>query len=212
MALHDPKLPPDFVRERDAGCLVAGVDEAGRGPWAGPVVAAAVILDEGRLPIGLNDSKKLTEKKRETLFDALEEQAVSIGVAIGEVRDIDENNILVSTLSAMRRAVYALQVKPGLVLIDGNKAPRLDMPTETLVKGDAKSLSIAAASIIAKVTRDRIMRELHRDFPNYGWDRNKGYGTKAHDAALRQFGVTPHHRRSFKPIHNMLIEESSLTY
>lgn len=212
MALHDPKLPPDFVRERHAGCLVAGVDEAGRGPWAGPVVAAAVILDKSNLPSGLNDSKKLSETRREELFDVIGRQALSLSVAIGDVAEIDQHNILATTLHAMSRAVASLDVTPALVLIDGNRSPRLDLPHETLVKGDARSLSIAAASIIAKVTRDRIMRALHIEFPDYAWNRNKGYGTRAHDAALRKFGVTPHHRRRFKPIHNMLIEESSLTY
>jgi len=212
MAFHDPRLPPDFVREREAGCLVAGVDEAGRGPWAGPVVAAAVILDGSNLPEGLNDSKKLSETRREQLFDVIEAQALAVAVAVGDVAEIDALNILATTLGAMSRCVAGLDVTPDLVLIDGNKAPRLSVPHETMVKGDARSLSIAAASIIAKVTRDRIMRALHKDFPNYAWDRNKGYGTSAHQSALQEFGVTPHHRRSFKPIHNMLIEESSLTY
>jgi ribonuclease HII len=212
MSFKDPNLPPDFAREQKAGCLVAGVDEAGRGPWAGPVTCAAVVLDPKNLPKGLNDSKKLSEQKREALFEDLQDKALAIGIAFVEVAEIDRNNILAATLSGMKRAVEELSIAPGLVLIDGNKAPKLGLPHETLVKGDARSMSIAAASIIAKVSRDRLMRSLHDKFPEYGWDSNKGYGTKVHQEALKIHGVTPHHRRSFRPIHNMLIEESSLTY
>ncbi|TNE35835.1 MAG: ribonuclease HII [Alphaproteobacteria bacterium] len=204
MSLKEEKLVPDFERERLAGGRVAGVDEAGRGPWAGPVVAAAVVLNPADLPQGLNDSKKLSEVRRETLYDVIRDKALGVGVAIVEVEEIDQINILNATLAAMTRAVTALPLTPDLVLIDGNRAPKMDLPTETLIKGDARSLSIAAASIVAKVTRDRLMRNLHIDFPQYGWDRNKGYGTQAHQNALQCYGITPHHRRSFRPIHNML--------
>ncbi len=203
---------PDFSRETAIGGLVAGVDEAGRGPWAGPVAAAAVILDPDNLPHGLNDSKKIAEPRREELFDLIHEKALAMGVGLAPVAEIDERNILAATLEAMSRAVSSLDPPPTYVIVDGNKAPWLPCPHETLVKGDARSLSVAAASIIAKVTRDRLMRALHDEFPEYGWDHNKGYGTAGHQAALAQHGVTPHHRRSFKPIHNMLIQESSLTY
>ncbi|TNE59575.1 MAG: ribonuclease HII [Alphaproteobacteria bacterium] len=204
MFLKDAKSLPDFERETLAGGRVAGVDEAGRGPWAGPVVAAAVVLDPADLPDGLNDSKKLSEARREALYEVIQARALGIGVSIVEVEEIDQVNILNATMAAMARAVAALPLAPDLVLIDGNRAPKIDLPTETLIKGDAKSLSIAAASIIAKVTRDRLMRQLHDSFPQYGWDRNKGYGTKTHQNALHCYGITPHHRRSFKPIHNML--------
>lgn len=205
------KKRPDFSRELDIGGLVAGVDEAGRGPWAGPVVAAAVILDGNDLPEGLNDSKKLSEAKRDHLFEVIQDKALAIGVGQSGVDHIDEKNILVATLDAMAAAVDQLKPKPSYVLIDGNKAPVLSCSTETMVKGDGRSLSIAAASIIAKVTRDRIMKGLHEEFPEYAWVNNKGYGTPEHQAGLKEFGVTPHHRRSFKPIHNMLCKDSSLT-
>jgi ribonuclease HII len=212
MSFKDPSIPPDFTREQKAGCLVAGVDEAGRGPWAGPVTCAAVVLDPNDLPLGLNDSKKLSEKRREALYEDIQGKALAIGIAFADVAEIDRNNILAATLGGMRQAVERLSIVPGLVLIDGNQAPSISLPHETLVKGDARSMSIAAASIIAKVSRDRLMRSLHDKFPEYGWDRNKGYGTRAHQEALKIHGITPHHRRSFRPIHNMLIEESSLTY
>lgn len=185
------------------GAPVAGVDEAGRGPWAGPVVAAAVILDPKNIPQGLNDSKKLIAKTRETLFHAIS-QTSCVGIGIAERERIDEDNILQATLWAMSTAVAALDDTPSAVLIDGNKCPALPCPAEALVRGDARSLSIAAASIMAKVTRDRIMRELARQCPGYGWERNKGYGTREHAGALGRLGVTRHHRRSFKPIREML--------
>lgn len=197
---------PDFSHERAVGGLVAGVDEAGRGPWAGPVVAAAVILDPDDIPDGLNDSKKLTEARREVLFDIINEKAIAVGIAEGNLEAIEKRNILHASLDAMAAAVEALDPQPSFVLIDGNKAPSLPMPHETLVKGDARSLSIAAASIIAKVTRDRLMRALALEFPEYGWAANKGYGTPAHREALALYGVTQHHRRTFAPIHKMLID------
>lgn len=186
--------------------LVAGTDEAGRGPWAGPVVAAAVILNPDDLPIGLNDSKKLSEAKREALFDVIQEKALSIGIAEGTLEDIERVNILNASLDAMAASIGQLTPAASYVLIDGNKAPWLPMPHETLVKGDGRSLSIAAASIVAKVTRDRLMKKLGQNFPEYDWGSNKGYGTPAHQKALATHGVTQHHRRSFAPIHKMLIE------
>lgn len=196
---------PDYSHESSVSGLVAGADEAGRGPWAGPVVAAAVILDTGDIPVGLNDSKKLSEARREALFDIIHEKALAVGVAEGSLEAIEERNILHASLDAMAAAIALLDPQPDFVLIDGNKAPALPMPHETLVKGDGRSLSIAAASIIAKVTRDRLMRKLGAEFPEYGWSTNKGYGTKAHREALARHGVTQHHRRSFAPIHKMLI-------
>lgn len=202
---------PNFDIERQLAStspamLVAGVDEAGRGPWAGPVVAAAVILNPEDLPEGLNDSKKLSEARREVLFDVIMEKALATGVAFGSVEEIEANNILAASLEAMRQAVEALAPQPTFALIDGNKAPWLPMPHETLVKGDGRSLSIAAASILAKVTRDRLMKRLDAEFPEYGWASNKGYGTRAHQEALARHGITQHHRRTFAPIHKMLIE------
>lgn len=194
---------PDFALEKEAGGVVAGVDEAGRGPWAGPVVAAAAILDPETLPHHvqepLDDSKKLTAKVRDRLFDALTGNIYQ-GVGIASVDEIDTQNILAATMLAMQRAVHNLPVQPDIALVDGNRAPDLSCPVRTVVRGDGLSLSIAAASIVAKVTRDRIMAELALKHPGYAWDRNAGYGTKAHREGLDRFGVTEHHRRSFKPI------------
>ncbi|MGB0507288.1 MAG: ribonuclease HII [Pikeienuella sp.] len=185
---------------------VCGVDEAGRGPWAGPVVAGAAIIDPTRVPAGLNDSKKLTAARREALFAELLTCAET-GVGIATVEEIDRLNILNATYLAMRRAVAALPQVPAFALIDGNKIPpELPCPAQAVVKGDGRSLSIAAASIMAKVTRDRIMCDLSVEWPGYGWERNAGYGVKAHAAALLELGVTPHHRRSFKPIHKILYQ------
>ena len=181
------------------GGLVAGIDEAGRGPWAGPVVAAAVILDPACAPDGLNDSKKLKEPQRETLFDQICESSC-VGVGIAEVARIDRDNILQATLWAMAQALAALPDQPACALVDGNRCPNLPCPAEPLIKGDALSLSIAAASIVAKVSRDRIMRDAARAYPSYGWERNKGYGTKQHARALSRYGATPFHRHSFKPV------------
>jgi ribonuclease HII len=194
---------PDFALEKEAGGVVAGVDEAGRGPWAGPVVAAAAILDPDTLPHHvqeqLDDSKKLTAKVRDRLFDALTGNIYQ-GVGIASVDEIDTQNILAATMLAMQRAVHNLPVQPDIALVDGNRAPDLSCPVRTVVRGDGLSLSIAAASIVANVTRDRIMAELALKHPGYAWDRNAGYGTKAHREGLDRFGVTEHHRRSFKPI------------
>lgn len=182
---------------------IAGVDEAGRGPLAGPVVAAAVILERKHIPRGLDDSKKLSAAKREALYEAIKECAV-VGVGEASVNEIDRLNIRQATHLAMARAVSALALAPAFALVDGNDAPALACPCETLVGGDGLSVSIAAASIVAKVTRDRMMVELHAEHPGYGWDRNMGYGTAAHLAALNRLGPCMHHRRSFAPVHKML--------
>jgi ribonuclease HII len=198
---------PDFSLEKATGGLVAGIDEAGRGPWAGPVVAGAAILDRAGLSDvlrrGLDDSKKLKRSRREELFEALEAEA-RIGIGAAEVAEIDSLNILRASLLAMARAVGDLGVVPELALVDGNRQPNLPCPVVCVVKGDGRSLSIAAASIAAKVTRDRIMADLARAHPGYGWERNSGYGTAEHQAALRRLGVTPHHRRSFAPVIKIL--------
>ena len=177
--------------------LLAGVDEAGRGPLAGPVVAAAVIFDKGTIIPGINDSKKLSEKKREALFDEINNKALAVGVDVVDHHEIDKINILQATLKAMSHAVKSLNVTPDLILIDGNKAFHSNIPTKTIVKGDQKSFSIAAASIVAKVTRDRMMVEYSEKYPGYLWHQNKGYATKAHIAAIKKFGYTPLHRKSF---------------
>jgi ribonuclease HII len=186
---------------------VAGVDEAGRGPLAGPVVAAAVILNRKNIPNGLDDSKKLTAIARERAFAALIESAADIGIGEASVDEIDLLNIRKATHLAMARAVRALAPAPAVALVDGNDPPALPCPCETLVGGDGRSLSIAAASIIAKVTRDRMMLALHRIHPGYGWATNKGYGTEEHLEALALLGVTVHHRRSFAPVHNILCRD-----
>ena len=202
---------PDFRLETAAGGVVAGVDEAGRGPWAGPVVAGAVILDAATLPArlcnGLDDSKRLKAARREDLLAALR-RCARIGVGRAEVAEIDTLNILQATLLAMARAVAELGTPPDLALVDGTHAPALACPVRCVVKGDARSLSVAAASIVAKVTRDAIMAELAAAHPGYGWERNAGYGTAEHRGALERLGVTPHHRRSFRPIIKMLGYES----
>ncbi len=178
---------------------IAGIDEAGRGPWAGPVVAVAVILDPERVPDGMADSKALTPEQREAVFPYILDMA-EVGIGIADVARIDRDNILNATLWAMQQAVAALKVRPRLALIDGNRAPKLVCATRTIVKGDARCLSIAAASIVAKVTRDRMMIELGAQCPGYGFERHKGYGTPEHQAALKRLGVTDHHRRSFRPV------------
>lgn len=191
---------PDFTLERRITGPVAGVDEVGRGPLAGPVYAAAVILDPARLPEGLDDSKKMSETRRDKAFDAIMTSALAVGIGVASVEEIDRINILAATMLAMRRAVDRLSVAPVHALIDGNKVPALPCPADAIVKGDSKVLSIAAASIIAKVTRDRVMSELDLAFPGYGWARNKGYGTADHMLALARLGPSVHHRTSFAPI------------
>ena len=184
--------------------LVAGVDEAGRGPLAGPVVAAAVILDELRPIKGLNDSKKLTAKQREKLFDEIRAKALCCSIAQASVEEIDELNILQATLLAMRRAVEGLRLKPAKVLVDGNRLPTLDVLAEAIVGGDALVPSISAASILAKVTRDRWCAELDAQYPQYGFAGHKGYGTAEHLAALKAHGACPQHRKTFRPVTDVL--------
>lgn len=193
------------------GGPVCGVDEVGRGPLAGPVVAAAVILDPARVPVGLNDSKKLTEKARVRLAAEIHEAALAVSIAEASVEEIDTINILEAAMLAMRRAVAGLALRPLGALVDGNRDPLIGITTETLVKGDARSLSIAAASIVAKVFRDELMKNLAEKHPEYGWDRNAGYGVPVHLQALRLVGVTPFHRKSFAPIRDILHQQNTLT-
>lgn len=176
---------------------ICGVDEAGRGPLAGPVCAAAVILPPNTIIDGVNDSKKLTEKKREALFDVIKEIAVSYSIAYASVEEIESINILNATMLAMKRAVEGLDVKADYAMIDGNKMPPLDIDGETIVKGDAKSMSIACASILAKVSRDRLLYEYAKEYPQYQFDKHKGYGTSAHREAILEYGPCPYHRMSF---------------
>ena len=191
----------DFSFENEARSngfsLVCGIDEAGRGPLCGPVCAAAVILPPGFQPEGINDSKKLSEKKREVLFDVIVENAVAYSVKMVPASEIDEINILQATFKAMRECVKALDPKPDFALIDGNRSPSLEIPERLVVKGDAKSVSIAAASILAKVSRDRYMLELDKLYPQYRFSKHKGYGTKLHYEMIEEFGLCPEHRRSF---------------
>lgn len=207
---------PDFEFERAAlangATIVAGVDEVGRGPLAGPVTAAAVILNPDAIPEGLNDSKKLTAKRRQALYEVLMDTA-DVSVAHASVEEIDEINILEASHLAMRRALAGLGRAADYALVDGNRMPR-DMPCagETIIKGDARSVSIAAASIVAKTVRDALMVDLAQQHPGYGWETNAGYGSKTHLEALRNLGVTPHHRRSFKPVHNILYQEKTVSH
>lgn len=202
---------PDFAIERRIRGVVCGIDEAGRGPLAGPVVAAAVILDPRRFPrslrANLDDSKRLSAREREDCGRALaacvRRGAAHIAIGAASVREIDALNILRATLLAMTRAVAALGLRPDRALVDGNIAPALACPVETVIGGDGLSFSIAAASVIAKVRRDRIMRVLARRYPGYGWEHNAGYPTAEHGAALGRLGLTPHHRRSFAPVREM---------
>ena len=176
---------------------VCGVDEAGRGPLAGPVCAAAVILPENTIIDGVNDSKKLSEKKREALFDVIKSSARSYCIAYATVEEIESMNILNATMLAMKRAVEGLDVKADYAMIDGNRLPDLNIDSEFIIKGDAKSMSIAAASILAKVSRDRLLREYAKEYPEYQFDKHKGYGTKMHCEAIQKYGVLPIHRKSF---------------
>lgn len=191
---------------------VAGVDEVGRGPLCGPVTAAAVILDPARIPAGLNDSKKLTAARRAALAAEIRDSALAWAVAEASVAEIDSLNILRASQLAMVRALAALVPAAGFALVDGNRLPAdLPCPAEAVVKGDGRVASIAAASILAKVDRDRVMVDLAQQHPGYGWDRNAGYPTRDHLEALRNLGVTPHHRRSFRPVHNILYQEKTIT-
>ncbi len=193
-------VPEQRPLDWDTVGLVAGVDEAGRGPLAGPVVAAAVILDELQPIAGLQDSKKLSEKRRETLYDEILAKALCCSIAEASVEEIDALNILQATLLAMRRAVDGLRLKPVKVLVDGNRLPVLDVRAEAIVQGDARVPAISAASILAKVHRDRMCAQLHAQYPQYGFDRHKGYGTAEHLQALADHGPSPWHRRSFSPV------------
>jgi ribonuclease HII len=204
-------MKPDFEFERAAHARgferVAGVDEVGRGPLAGPVTAAAVVLDPDRIPEGLNDSKKLTKTARERLYEELL-QVADVSVAHASVEEIEELNILRASHLAMLRALEGLKTPADYALIDGNMIPRdLTLPAETVIKGDARSQSISAASIAAKICRDCVMLSLAQQHPGYGWETNMGYGSKKHMEALQKIGVTPHHRRLFKPVHNMLYQD-----
>jgi ribonuclease HII len=190
--------------EWDTPGLIAGVDEAGRGPLAGPVVAAAVILDELKPIQGLADSKKLSEKRREKLFDEIRAKALCFSIAEASVEEIDTLNILQATMLAMKRAVEGLRLKPHKVLVDGNRLPSLDILAEAIVQGDAKVSAISAASILAKVQRDRLCASMHQAHPQYGFDQHKGYGTPAHLEALAAHGASPWHRRSFAPVAKVL--------
>ncbi|MDG1167935.1 MAG: ribonuclease HII [Sulfitobacter sp.] len=201
-------MKPDFSFEQTAmaqGYLrIAGVDEVGRGPLAGPVTAAAVVLDPDRIPEGLNDSKKLSQKARQRLYDEII-QVADVSIAHASVQEIDRLNILRASHLAMTRALDGLKVPADYALIDGNMVPRdLVLPAQTIIKGDARSQSISAASIMAKICRDYVMLSLAQQHPGYGWETNMGYGSKKHMEALQNLGVTPHHRRSFKPVHKML--------
>ena len=202
---------PDYtleaaLRAKGYACI-AGVDEVGRGPLAGPVMASAVVLNPDDIPNGLNDSKKLSKKRREQLEAEIFAKA-QVGRGEASVAEIDEHNILRASHIAMLRAVAALDPAPDYLLIDGNLLPNgLLQPAQPVIKGDGKSVSIAAASIVAKLWRDRVMVDLAQQFPGYGWEKNAGYPTKRHREGLQNLGVTPHHRRSFKPVHNILYQE-----
>ena len=198
----------DPTYERSFGGLIAGIDEAGRGPWAGPVVAAAVVFYTDAIPAGVHDSKKISSVRREALLDDILKCA-HVGIGISTAEEIDRVNILQATFLAMQRAYRMLGMTPNIALIDGNKCPKLPCATKAIIGGDALCPSIAAASIVAKVTRDRIMAELALEYPQYGWERNAGYGTATHQDALKHFGVTPHHRKSYKPI-QLLLESATL--
>jgi|TARA_R110002049_G_scaffold44333_5_gene130040 ribonuclease HII len=208
-------MTPDYEFERAAIAqgfsTIAGVDEVGRGPLAGPVTAAAVVLSPDRIPKGLNDSKALTAKARERLYDEIMTCA-DVCIAHASVQEIEDLNILRASHLAMTRALAGLGKPADYALIDGNMIPRdLTLPAQTIVKGDARSVSISAASIVAKICRDRIMVDLAQQHPGYGWETNMGYGSKRHIAALQNLGVTPHHRRLFKPVHNILYQDNFLT-
>jgi ribonuclease HII len=204
MARGEAAARPTFEIEEielaGSGGPIAGIDEAGRGPLAGPVVAAAVILDPSKIPDGINDSKQLQAEEREDLYARIVASAITWAVGIGTVRRIDEINILQASLWAMARAVQQLNPRPCLALIDGNRLPRMRCKARAVIGGDGKSLSIAAASIIAKVTRDRLMIKLGAAHPGYGFEQHKGYSTPEHFAAIERLGVTKHHRRSFRPV------------
>ncbi|MFT6558784.1 ribonuclease HII [Sneathiella sp.] len=200
---------PDYSLETKLAGRIVGIDEVGRGPFAGPVVAAAVILDPQNIPDGLQDSKKISKNRREALYETLMACA-NVGIGEATVQEVDQLNILQATFLAMKRAATALNITPDFALVDGNRDPKLGIPTQLVVKGDSISVSIAAASIVAKVTRDRKMCALAKLFPHYGWEKNAGYGTAEHRKGLSLFGVTPQHRRSFAPIRKILEENETI--
>lgn len=211
--LKGEPIMPDFLLEDSVGGIVAGLDEAGRGPWVGPVVAGCAIFFNRNvnelLLQKLNDSKKLSKKVRELLYDLLLKEAqkgnVALGIGEASAKEIDDINILNASFLAMSRALEATKIKPNMLLIDGNREPKIfQCPVKAVVKGDAKSYSIAAASILAKVYRDRLMEKLAEKYPGYGFDKNAGYGTKAHIEGLKRYGITPEHRQSYAPIREML--------
>jgi len=197
---------PDLTIEAGHPRPLAGIDEAGCAPLAGPVVAAAVIFDPARIPDGIDDSKRLRRNTRERLFDEIHETAIACAVGEASVAEIDTLNILKAAQLAMRRAVAGLSIEPASCLVDGNRDPALGLPTRCIVKGDRLSVSIAAAGILAKVARDRIMADLAREFPAYGWERNAGYSVPAHRDALRLVGISPHHRKSFAPVREIRLQ------
>ena len=196
-------MEPSYKFDQDYETPIIGVDEVGRGPLAGPVISAAIILNKEKIPEGINDSKKLSKKKREVINEELISQH-SFAIGIASVEEIDKINILQASLLAMKRAVLNLNIKPQTILVDGNKLPDLEYNMYPIIKGDSKSISIAAASIIAKVYRDKLMQDLSLQYPGYYWEKNSGYGTKQHLLALNNLGVTPIHRKSFAPIYNIL--------
>jgi len=202
------KTSPNFDFEKLCSGIVCGIDEVGRGPLAGPVVASAVIINRAIAPQDIleqiNDSKKLSAKRRDYLSHKIYEFS-EVAIAEASVEEIDTINILQASLTAMARAFAQLRSSPAMALIDGNKSPKISCPTKTIIKGDSISLSIAAASIIAKEYRDKLMREIANDYPEYAWDKNAGYGTKAHLEAIEKYGITPHHRKTFAPISQKIL-------
>ena len=196
-------MEPSYKFDQVYETPIIGVDEVGRGPLAGPVISAAIVLNKEKIPEGINDSKKLSKKKREVINEELISQH-KFAIGIASVEEIDKINILQASLLAMKRAVLNLNIKPQTILVDGNKLPDLEYNMYPIIKGDSKSISIAAASIIAKVDRDKLMQDLSLQYPGYYWEKNSGYGTKQHLLALNNLGVTPIHRKSFAPIYNML--------
>ncbi len=200
-------MDDNYLIKSPHNLLIAGVDEAGRGPLAGPVVAAAVILDPQKHIDGLADSKVLNERKRDSLFDLIKADALSWSIGIAAVEEIDEFNILQATLLAMQRAINGLAIQPDKALIDGNCLPKLLIPAQAIVKGDSKVKAISAASIVAKVTRDRIMLDYHNQHPDYAFHLHKGYGTKQHLKEIEQFGFLPIHRKSFNPLRTLILQK-----
>lgn len=196
-------MEPSYKFDQVYETPIIGVDEVGRGPLAGPVISAAIVLNKEKIPEGINDSKKLSKKKREVINEELISQH-KFAIGIASVEEIDKINILQASLLAMKRAVLNLNIKPQTILVDGNKLPDLEYNMYPIIKGDSKSISIAAASIIAKVYRDKLMQDLSLQYPGYYWEKNSGYGTKQHLLALNNLGITPIHRKSFAPIYNML--------